>query len=115
MGSQKGFIDIKVKGHNMKPIIIPLGGLPGVHFNTDILSPISTKEFDIPDYLRLNAMKTLCSIPSKALQIFTDGSKNEHNLSANGIFVKTSTSTANFTNKIRTAHCSVFWIGTNCN
>ncbi|GFT32515.1 hypothetical protein NPIL_502251 [Nephila pilipes] len=66
-----GFMNISVEGHTLKSCRNPSEGLPRVHFNADLVS-----------YTRMSRSRCFENniIPSKALQTFTDGSKNEDNL-----------------------------------
>ncbi|GFS86190.1 hypothetical protein TNCV_660761 [Trichonephila clavipes] len=61
-----------VKKHNA------IEGLPGVHFQTELLSH-TNKNSDVPKYLRQLALEVINGIPSDAVLIYTDGIKDESN------------------------------------
>ncbi|GFS57929.1 RNase H domain-containing protein, partial [Nephila pilipes] len=72
-----------------------------------ILFSETNKKHNIPEYLRQIVLEALNIIPKKALQIFTDGNKNEDNLSGNSIVVKNTI--YQLSNKISNSnHCSAF-------
>ncbi|GFV27519.1 RNase H domain-containing protein [Trichonephila clavipes] len=67
----------------------------------------SSKNQDPPEYLRQLALEIINKIPATAMQIYTDGSKDEQNSCGSGIFIKAPNCSHNI--KIRNSDfCSVF-------
>ncbi|GFU44467.1 RNase H domain-containing protein [Trichonephila clavipes] len=67
----------------------------------------TSKNQDPPEYLRQLALEIINKIPATAMQIFTDGSKDEQNSCGSGIFIKAPNCSHNI--KIRNSDfCSVF-------
>ncbi|GFT68858.1 RNase H domain-containing protein [Trichonephila clavipes] len=68
---------------------------------------ILPKNQDPPEYLRQLALEIINKIPAAAMQIFTDGSKDDRNSCGSGIFIKAPNCYHNI--KIRNpGFCSVF-------
>ncbi|GFV12562.1 RNase H domain-containing protein [Trichonephila clavipes] len=67
----------------------------------------TSKNQDPPEYLRQLALEIINKIPATAMQIYTDGSKDEQNSCSSGIFIKAPNCSHNI--KIRNSDfCSVF-------
>ncbi|GFW20879.1 RNase H domain-containing protein [Trichonephila clavipes] len=67
----------------------------------------TSKNQDPPEYLRQLALEIINKIPATAMQIYTDGSKDEQNSCGSGIFIKAPNCSHNI--KIRNSDfCSVF-------
>ncbi|GFW63436.1 RNase H domain-containing protein [Trichonephila clavipes] len=67
----------------------------------------TSKNQDPPEYLRQLALEIINKIPATAMQIYTDGSKDEQNACGSGIFIKAPNCSHNI--KIRNSDfCSVF-------
>ncbi|GFW87708.1 RNase H domain-containing protein [Trichonephila clavipes] len=65
----------------------------------------TSKYQDPPEYLRQLALEIINKIPATAMQIYTDGSKDEQNSCGSGMFIKAPNCSHNI--KIRN-FCSVF-------
>ncbi|GFV18077.1 uncharacterized protein TNCV_168811 [Trichonephila clavipes] len=72
---------------SLRHCVNPVEGLHGVHFHTELLSSIN-KNSDVPEYLRQLALEVKNGIPSDAILIYTDGSKDESNRSRSGAFIE---------------------------
>ncbi|GFW83076.1 hypothetical protein TNCV_4605031 [Trichonephila clavipes] len=68
-------------------MISDLEGLPRVHFKPE-MGAHTSKNQDPPEYLRQLALEIINKIPATAMQIYTDGSKDEQNSWGSGIFIK---------------------------
>lgn len=101
-----GILDKNVERHSLKAIVSPLEGLPRVHFQSEIMSH-TNKKYDLPDFLYQLALEITNQISRTAMQIYTDGSKDEHNGCGTGFLIKTHTFSSQF--KLRNPDlCSVF-------
>ncbi|GFU86682.1 gag-pol [Trichonephila clavipes] len=49
------------------------------------------KTSDPPKFLRQLALEVICNIPDDAFLTYTDGSRNKHPRSGNGIYIKSQT------------------------
>ncbi|GFY65853.1 uncharacterized protein TNIN_233251 [Trichonephila inaurata madagascariensis] len=72
---------------SLRPCINPVEGLPGFHFHTELLS-FTNKNSDVPEYPRQLALEVVNGIPSDAILIYTEGSKDESNRTGSGAFIE---------------------------
>ncbi|GFW89998.1 protein CASC3 [Trichonephila clavipes] len=99
-------LDQDIEEHFLKNVFNPLEGLPRVHFKPE-MGAHTSKNQDPPEYLRQLALEIINKIPATAMQIYTDGSKDEQNSCGSGIFIKAPNCSHNI--KIRNSDfCSVF-------
>ncbi|GFX10383.1 putative RNA-directed DNA polymerase from transposon BS [Trichonephila clavipes] len=99
-------LDQDIEEHFLKNVFNPQEGLPRVHFKSE-LGAHTSKNQDPPEYLRQLALEIINKIPATAMQIYTDGSKDEQNSCGSGIFIKAPNCSHNI--KIRNSDfCSVF-------
>ncbi|GFY72341.1 RNase H domain-containing protein [Trichonephila inaurata madagascariensis] len=80
-------ISQSVKHTSLRPCVNPVVGLPGVHFHTELLSH-TNKNSGLPEYLRQLALEAINGIPSDAMLIYTDGSKDESNRTGSSVFIE---------------------------
>lgn len=80
-------ISQSVEHSSLIPCVNPAEGLPGVHFHTELLSH-TNKDSDVSEYLRQLALEVINNIPSDAILIYTDGSKDELNHTGSGAFIQ---------------------------
>ncbi|XP_054711316.1 uncharacterized protein LOC129220907 [Uloborus diversus] len=80
-------ISKSVEQSYLRPCVSPIVGLPGAHFHTELMS-VTNKHTDAPDYLRQLALEVIDGIPSDAILIYTDGSKDELNNTGSGVFIE---------------------------
>ena len=76
-----------VTSNSLKPIASPLDSLTGVYFHTELLT-YTNKSSQHPDFLRQAALEVINNIPSGAVQIYTDGSKDENGHTGSGVLIK---------------------------
>ncbi|GFW03907.1 putative RNA-directed DNA polymerase from transposon BS [Trichonephila clavipes] len=99
-------LDQDVEEHFLKNVFNPQEELPRVHFKPEMGADTS-KSQDPPEYLRQLALEIINKIPAAAMQIYTDGSKEDQNSCGSGIFIKAPNCSHNI--KIRNPDfCSVF-------
>ncbi|GFT86654.1 RNase H domain-containing protein [Trichonephila clavipes] len=99
-------LDQDIEEHFLKNVFNPQEGLPRVHFKPE-MGAHTSKNQDPPEYLRQLALEIINKIPATAMQIYTDGSKDEQNSCGSGIFIKAPNCSHNI--KIRNSDfCSVF-------
>ncbi|GFU96652.1 RNase H domain-containing protein [Trichonephila clavipes] len=99
-------LDQDIEEHFLKNVFNPREGLPRVHFKPE-MGAHTSKNQDPPEYLRQLALEIINKIPATAMQIYTDGSKDEQNSCGSGIFIKAPNCSHNI--KIRNSDfCSVF-------
>ncbi|GFW96756.1 uncharacterized protein TNCV_2848121 [Trichonephila clavipes] len=79
--------DQDIEEHFLKNVFNPQEGLPRVHFKPE-MGAHTSKNQDPPEYLRQLALEIINKIPATAMQIYTDGSKDEQNSCGSGIFIK---------------------------
>ncbi|GFX46670.1 putative RNA-directed DNA polymerase from transposon BS [Trichonephila clavipes] len=82
-------LDQDVEEHFLKHVFNPQEGLPRVHFKPE-MGAHTSKNQDPPEYLRQLALEIINKIPAAAMQIYTDGSKDDRNSSLR--IIKTVTS-----------------------
>ncbi|GFU47175.1 uncharacterized protein TNCV_61561 [Trichonephila clavipes] len=80
-------LDQDIEEHFLKNVFNPQEGLPRVHFKPE-MGAHTSKNQDPPEYLRQLALEIINKIPATAMQIYTDGSKDEQNSCGSGIFIK---------------------------
>ncbi|XP_071037157.1 uncharacterized protein [Parasteatoda tepidariorum] len=95
-----------VEQHFLRQSIDPAEGPSEVSFHTDLPVAVN-KQNDHPAVLRQAALERIYTIPTEAVQIYTDGSKSEDNHTGSGIFIKTQMSEIKI-QKRNPDHCSVF-------
>ncbi|GFS89532.1 putative RNA-directed DNA polymerase from transposon BS [Trichonephila clavipes] len=99
-------LDQDIEEHFLKNVFNPQEGLPRVHFKPE-MGTHTSKNQDPPEYLRQLALEIINKIPAAAMQIYTDGSKDDRNSCGSGIFIKAPNCSHNI--KIRNPDfCSVF-------
>ncbi|GFW29039.1 putative RNA-directed DNA polymerase from transposon BS [Trichonephila clavipes] len=99
-------LDQDVEEHFLKNVFNAQEGLPRVHFKPE-MGTHTSKNQDPPEYLRQLALEIINKIPANAMQIYTDGSKDDRNSCGSGIFIKAPNCSHNI--KIRNPDfCSVF-------
>ncbi|GFY26915.1 uncharacterized protein TNCV_930561 [Trichonephila clavipes] len=79
-------LDQDIEEHFLKNVFNPQKGLPRVHFKPE-MGAHTSKNQDPPEYLRQLALEIINKIPATAMQIYTDGSKDEQNSCGSGIFI----------------------------
>ncbi|GFV82324.1 putative RNA-directed DNA polymerase from transposon BS [Trichonephila clavipes] len=80
-------LDQDIEEHFLKNVFNPQEGLPRVHFKPE-MGAHTSKNQDPPEYFRQLALEIINKIPATAMQIYTDGSKDEQNSCGSGIFIK---------------------------
>ncbi|GFU88451.1 putative RNA-directed DNA polymerase from transposon BS [Trichonephila clavipes] len=70
-------LDQDIEEHFLKNVFNPQEGLPRVHFKPE-MGAHTSKNQDPPEYLRQLALEIINKIPATAMQIYTDGSKDEN-------------------------------------
>ncbi|GFY22001.1 RNase H domain-containing protein [Trichonephila clavipes] len=80
-------LDQDVEEHFLKNVFNPQEGLPRVHFKPE-MGTHTSKTQDTPEYLRQLALEIINKIPAAAMQIYTDGNKDDRNSCGSGIFIK---------------------------
>ncbi|GFX19333.1 putative RNA-directed DNA polymerase from transposon BS [Trichonephila clavipes] len=99
-------LDQDIEEHFLKNVFNNQEGLPRVHFKPE-MGAHTSKNQDPPEYLRQLALEIINKIPATAMQIYTDGIKDEQNSCGSGIFIKAPNCSHNI--KIRNSDfCSVF-------
>ncbi|XP_055932819.1 uncharacterized protein LOC129962845 [Argiope bruennichi] len=76
-----------VSSNSLKPIASPLDKLSGVYFHTELLT-YTNKSSQHPEFLRQAALEVINNIPSEAVLIYTDGSKDENGHTGSGVVIK---------------------------
>ncbi|GFS83662.1 putative RNA-directed DNA polymerase from transposon BS [Trichonephila clavipes] len=71
-------LDQDIEEHFLKNVFNPQEGLPRVHFKPE-MGAHTSKNQNSPEYLRQLALEIINKIPATAMQIYTDGSKDEQN------------------------------------
>ncbi|GFU67776.1 probable RNA-directed DNA polymerase from transposon BS [Trichonephila clavipes] len=94
-------LDQDIEEHFLKNVFNPQEGLPRVHFKPE-MGAHTSKNQDPPEYLRQLALEIINKIPATAMQIYTDGSKDEQNSCGSGIFIKAPNCSHNIKIRIRT-------------
>ncbi|GFY26276.1 RNase H domain-containing protein [Trichonephila clavipes] len=77
----------RVEHSSLRPFVNPVEDLPVVYFHNELLSH-TNKNSDVPEYLRQLALEIINDIPSDAILIYTDGSKDESNRTGSGAFIE---------------------------
>ncbi|GFX86336.1 putative RNA-directed DNA polymerase from transposon BS [Trichonephila clavipes] len=99
-------LDQDIEEYFLKNVLNPQEGLPRVHFKPE-MGAHTSKNQDPPEYLCQLALEIINKIPATAMQIYTDGSKDEQNSCGSGIFINAPNCSHNI--KIRNSDfCSVF-------
>ncbi|GFW40670.1 putative RNA-directed DNA polymerase from transposon BS [Trichonephila clavipes] len=80
-------LDQDVEEHFLKNVFNPQEGLPRVLFKPE-MGAHTSKNQDPPEYLRQLTLEIINKIPAAAMQIYTDGSKDDRNSRGSGIFIK---------------------------
>ncbi|GFX31294.1 putative RNA-directed DNA polymerase from transposon BS [Trichonephila clavipes] len=80
-------LDQDAEEHFLKNVFKPQEGLPRIHFKSE-MGTHTSKNQDPPEYLRQLALEIINKIPAAAMQIYTDGSKDDRNSCGSGIFIK---------------------------
>ncbi|GFT18141.1 reverse transcriptase domain-containing protein [Trichonephila clavipes] len=76
-----------VEPHHLSQCLDSVGYLDGVFFHPEL--PVHMdKQTDLPAYLKQLALERIGDIPTDAIQVYTDGSRDDYYRSGSGIYIK---------------------------
>ncbi|GFX10448.1 uncharacterized protein TNCV_1868431 [Trichonephila clavipes] len=76
-----------VEPYHLSQYLNPVDDLDGVFFHPELQVHVN-KQADLPAYLKQLALERIGDIPIDAVQVYTDGSRNEYYRSGSGIYIK---------------------------
>lgn len=79
--------DGAVEPHHLTQCLDPADDLEGVFFHTELPVHVN-KQTDLPDFLKQIALERIGEIPTDAVQVYTDGSRDDYYRSGSGIYIK---------------------------
>ncbi|GFV74781.1 uncharacterized protein TNCV_1040191 [Trichonephila clavipes] len=76
-----------VESHHLSQCLDPADDLDGVFFHSELPVHVN-KPADLPTYLKQLALERIGDIPIDAVQVYTDGSRDDYYRSGRGIYIK---------------------------